>query len=108
MSILKMKLIKPVNSRLPISFTGFTALSENLFLVMLVTSVSFKKREPTIAKLMSNVSFDVDVMNGLLAWKKDKGASAEEAAVRFLNTQKSTWSSWVSDGARKKLSAIIK
>jgi len=76
--------------------------------VLTVVTSAFKKREPTIAKLMSNVSFDVDVMNGLLAWKKDKGASAEEAAVRFLNTQKSTWSSWVSDGARKKLSAIIK
>ena len=76
--------------------------------VLTVVTSAFKKREPTIAKLMSNVSFDVDVMNGLLAWKKDKGASAEEAAVRFLNTQKSTWSNWVSDGARKKLSAIIK
>ena len=76
--------------------------------VLTVVTSAFKKREPAIAKLMSNVSFDVDVMNGLLAWKKDKGASAEEAAVRFLNTQKSTWSNWVSDGARKKLSAIIK
>ena len=76
--------------------------------VLTVVTSAFKKREPTIAKLMSNVSFDVDVMNGLLAWKKDKGASAEEAAVRFLKTQKNTWSNWVSDGARKKLSAIIK
>ena len=33
---------------------------------------------------MSKVSFDVDVMNGVLAWRKAKGASAEEAAVRFL------------------------
>ena len=76
--------------------------------VLTVVTSAFKKREPAIAKLMSKVSFDVEVMNGLLAWKKDKGASAEEAAVRFLNTQKSTWTNWVNDGAHKKLSAIIK
>ncbi len=76
--------------------------------VLTVITSAFKKREPTIAQMMSNVSFDVDVMNGLLAWKKEKGASAEEAAVRFLTQEKATWSKWVNDDARKKLSAILK
>ena len=47
-------------------------------------------------------------MNEVLAWRKAKGASAEEAAVRFLSTQSKIWSAWVSDDARKKLSALIK
>jgi glycine betaine/proline transport system substrate-binding protein len=76
--------------------------------VLTVITSDFKKREPAIAKLMSNVTFDVGVMNGLLAWKKDKGASAEEAAVRFLTQEKATWSKWVNEAARKKLSAILK
>jgi glycine betaine/proline transport system substrate-binding protein len=76
--------------------------------VLTVVTADFKKREPAAAKLMSNVSFDVNVMNSLLAWKKEKGASAEEAAVRFLTQEKETWSKWVSDEARKKLSAILR
>jgi len=56
---------------------------------------------------MSKVSFDVNTMNGLLAWKKEKKASAEEAAVRFLTQEKATWANWVSADARKKLGAIL-
>ncbi|MBO03984.1 MAG: hypothetical protein CL731_03080 [Chloroflexi bacterium] len=75
---------------------------------MTVVTAALKEREPEVAKLMSKVSFDVDVMNEVLAWRKAKGASAEEAAVRFLSTQSKIWSAWVSDDARKKLSALIK
>ena len=76
--------------------------------VLTVVTAAFKKRESAIAELMSKVSFNVDTMNGLLAWKKDQKASAEEAAVRFLNQEKGTWSKWVNADARKKLSAILK
>jgi len=76
--------------------------------VLTVVTAAFKKREPAIVDMMSKVTFEVDTMNGLLAWKKDKGASAEEAAVRFLNQEKGTWSKWVNSDARKKLSAILK
>ena len=73
-----------------------------------MVTAAFKKREPAIAELMSKVSFDVNTMNGLLAWKKEKKASAEEAAVRFLTQEKATWANWVSADARKKLGAILK
>lgn len=76
--------------------------------VLTVSTAALNKREPDIAELMSKVSFDVDVMSGLLAWQEDNGASAEEAAVRFLTTETDTWSKWVNDGAREKLSAILK
>ena len=76
--------------------------------VLTVVTAAFKKREPAIAELMSKVSFDVDTMNGILAWKKEKKASATEAAVRFLTQEKDTWSKWVNAEARKKLSAILK
>ena len=75
--------------------------------VLTVVTAAFKKREPAIAELMSKVSFDVNTMNGLLAWKKEKKASAEEAAVRFLTQEKATWANWVSADARKKLGAIL-
>ena len=57
---------------------------------------------------MSNVSFDVDLLSGLLAWQEENSASAEEAAVYFLSTQSDIWSQWVSDAAGEKLSALIK
>lgn len=75
--------------------------------VLTVVTADFKESHPEIAELMSKVSFDVDLMNQLLAWKKDNGASAEETAVRFLTNNKDVWSEWISDEARGKLANFL-
>ena len=76
--------------------------------VLTVTTADFAAREPEIAALMRNVSFDVDLLSALLAWKDDNGASAEEAAVYFITTQSDVWSQWVSDDARARLAPFIR
>lgn len=76
--------------------------------VLTVATTDFAQREPEIAELMSKVSFDVDLLSNLLAWKQDNGASAEEAAVHFITTQSDVWSQWLNDAAREKLAAFIK
>lgn len=76
--------------------------------VLTVATADLAKREPEIAELMSNVSFDIDILNGILAWQDENGASAEEAAVHFLTNYTDVWSGWISDDARGKLSALLK
>ena len=76
--------------------------------VLTVATSALSEREPAIAELMSKVSFEIDVMNSVLAWADDNGASSEEAAVYFIANNSDIWSGWVSDDARGKLSAFVK
>ena len=74
-----------------------------------VTSITsdFAEREPEIAELMSNVTFDVDTMNALLSWKTENSASADETAAYFLQNYSDVWSEWISDAARDNLSGLL-
>lgn len=76
--------------------------------VLTVATTELNEREPDIATLMSNISFDIDTLNTVLAWQDGEGASAEEAAVYFLSNYSDTWSAWVDDSARENLAALIK
>lgn len=76
--------------------------------VVTAVTTDFAKREPEVIELMKNVSFTNAQMGEVLAWKKDNKASAEEAAVHFLNSYKDVWSGWINDDAKKNLSAILK
>ncbi len=66
------------------------------------------KKNPDVFSLMTKLSFTNQQMGEVLAWKQDNKASTEEAAVHFLTKYKSVWAGWLSDDAKKKLSAIIK
>jgi glycine betaine/proline transport system substrate-binding protein len=63
---------------------------------------------PDAAELMKNVSFTNKQMGEVLAWKEDNRASADEAAVYFIQNYKDVWSKWLNDDARKKLSSLLK
>ncbi len=76
--------------------------------VLTVATAALAEREPEIAELMGNVSFEVGLLSGILAWQEEKGASAEEAAVYFLSTRSDVWSQWIDDSAREKLAQFIK
>lgn len=76
--------------------------------VLTVATTKFAEREPDIAALMSKVSFDVNLLSKLLAWKEANSASSEEAAVHYLTTNSQIWSKWLNDAARKKLAKFIK
>ncbi len=74
-----------------------------------VTGVTndFSKKNPEITELMSKVSFTNDQLNELLAWKKDNTASAEEAAVRYIQNNSGIWGGWLNEAARVKLASLI-
>lgn len=76
--------------------------------VLTVATAALAEREPEVAALMKNVSFDVVLLSNLLAWKDAESASAEETAVYFLQNHSDVWSAWLNDDARGKLAALIK
>lgn len=76
--------------------------------VFTVATSALAEREPEIDALMSNLSFDIDVLNSVLAWADENGASTEEAAVYFITNNSDIWSGWINDSAREKLAALIK
>jgi glycine betaine/proline transport system substrate-binding protein len=76
--------------------------------VWTVVTTEFSKEKPEVAAMLSQLTFGVDEMSGILAWQDANGASAEEAAVNFLLTNKETWASWLNDSAKEKLSKILK
>ncbi|MGI9422921.1 MAG: ABC transporter substrate-binding protein [Hyphomicrobiaceae bacterium] len=63
---------------------------------------------PAVFALMKNVAFTNAQMGEVLAWKQDKKASADEAAVYFLTKYKSVWGGWLNDEAKNKLAAVLK
>ncbi|MGR3779963.1 MAG: glycine betaine ABC transporter substrate-binding protein [Albimonas sp.] len=63
--------------------------------VKTVVTTDFADKHPQAAAFMSNLSFTNDQMNGLLAWMDENEATAEEAAVHFLTTEKDLWMSWI-------------
>ena len=75
-----------------------------------VTGVTnaFAKKNPEINDLMSKMTFSNLQLNTVLAWKEDNKATAEEAAVTFIQGNSDVWSSWLNDSAKKKLAALIK
>jgi len=75
--------------------------------VLTSVTASFQEREPEAAELMSKVTFETETMSSVLAWKSENNASAEEAAVYFLNTYPDVWSGWLTDAARERLSELL-
>lgn len=76
--------------------------------VATVVTTDFIERAPEAAKLMENVSFTNKQMGEVLAWKKDNRASADEAAVHFIQNYKNVWSTWIDENAKEKLAGLLK
>ena len=77
-------------------------------IVTTVVTDTFAAKNPDVTELMRNLKFSNEQMADVLAWKKEKKASGDEAAVHFLTKYKSVWANWLNDAARKKLAAILK
>lgn len=75
----------------------------------ILTSVTttFGDREPEVAEMLGNMTFKTSTMSGLLAWKDENDASAEETAVYFLSTNSDEWATWLNDSAKDNLASIL-
>ena len=72
-----------------------------------VVTSDLAEREPEAFELMQNLTFDNDVMSGLLAWHTDNEASVDEAVVYFLQNNQEEWMSWLSEDARANLQGMF-
>lgn len=75
--------------------------------VLTSVTADFQDRQPAVAAMLEAMTFDVDVMNGLLAWMDDNNATSEEAAVYFVTEMPDVWSGWLDDDARERLSVLL-
>jgi glycine betaine/proline transport system substrate-binding protein len=75
--------------------------------ILTAVTTDFQEREPAVAEMLSHLSFDVDTMSSVLAWKDANSASGQEAAVYYLTNNTEVWSEWLNDEAREKLAAVI-
>lgn len=75
--------------------------------VLTSVTTTFSQREPEIVELMKKVSFTNEQMGKILAWREDKKASADEAAVYFLTNYKEVWGAWLNEAAKTKLAALL-
>lgn len=75
----------------------------------ILTSVTtdFQEREPEVAEMLSQLTFQTSTMSAILAWMDANNASGEEAAVYYLSNNSDEWSTWLNDSARKNLAAIL-
>ena len=76
--------------------------------VVTAVSAAFMEREPEVTELLKNVTFTNAQMGEVLAWQDNNNASYEEAAVYFLSTYPEVWGDWINDGAKEKLSVLLK
>ncbi|MDI9244170.1 ABC transporter substrate-binding protein [Marinobacter sp. CHS3-4] len=75
--------------------------------ILTAVTTNFSDREPDVAEMLGNMSFKTSTMSGLLAWKDENDASAEETAVYFLSNNTDEWGAWINDAARNNLSAVL-
>jgi glycine betaine/proline transport system substrate-binding protein len=76
--------------------------------VLTVVTDSFASENPEVTDMLSKMQFTNEQMNGVLAWQEENNASADEAAVYFLTTNKDIWADWLNDAAKEKLAALLK
>lgn len=76
--------------------------------ILTIVTKAFSESHPDETELMSNVAFKTETMSSLLAWQDENNATAEEAAVYYLQNNQDEWSGWLNDSASEKLSELLK
>lgn len=72
-----------------------------------VTTSTFQETNPEVFEFLQNMTFKTSDMSGVLAWKDENNASADEAAVYYLNNFQNEWESWLNDRARTNLASLL-
>jgi len=70
-------------------------------------NADFAKQAPEIIDILEKATFPIEEVNKTLAYMTDEGASAAQAANRFLKEKGNIWHGWVSGEARAKIEASL-
>ncbi len=76
--------------------------------ILTIVTNEFNDSHPDETALLSNITFTSDLMSELLAWQDENNATAEEAAVYYLQNNKEVWAGWLNDDAKEKLANLLK
>lgn len=76
--------------------------------ILTAVTTDFQEREPEVANMLSQLSFQASVMSSLLAWKDENNASGQETTVHYLQNYSDEWSEWLNDEAKSNLANLIK
>lgn len=82
--------------------TGFPAAP-----VLTAVTTDFSEQHPEITEFLSNMTFEVETMNEIVAWMEENSASGAEGAVYFLTNHQDTWSDWLNEAARQNLQQVL-
>ena len=63
--------------------------------VSITVNTEFRDQAPSIIKFLNAYQLDADVISESLAYMRESGASAEEAAIRWLSGNPDVWRAWV-------------
>jgi glycine betaine/proline transport system substrate-binding protein len=70
-------------------------------------TASLVDRAPELVSFLEKMNVGTDELNKTAAFMESEGASAEEAAVWYLNTYPDKWQSWVNDDAKANIEAAL-
>lgn len=76
--------------------------------ILTIVTKDFSESHPEETELLTNITFTSDLMSSLLAWQDENNATAEEAAVYYLQNNTDVWSKWLNDGAKENLANLLK
>ncbi len=68
---------------------------------------SLMERAPEVADFLGNVFLGALPLGELATWKNDNNAEWRDAAVHWLKTNESTWTSWVTSDAAENLKEAL-
>jgi glycine betaine/proline transport system substrate-binding protein len=66
-----------------------------------------KEKAPDVAVFLSKMQVPNDEISAVLAWGDDNGATAEEVATYFLQTNEAIWTEWVPADVAEKVKASL-
>ncbi len=75
--------------------------------VLTLATTGFVEAAPEAFAFIESVTVPNDVINSVLAWQEDNQASAEGAALHFLETYPEVWTSWVPAEVAEKVKAAL-
>lgn len=76
--------------------------------IEIVVQKGFPERAPKVAKFLKNYHTTSAIANEALVFMQDTGASAHEAAIKFLKENEALWTEWVPEDVAEKVKKEIK
>lgn len=75
--------------------------------VLTLATRRFAEAAPDAFGFVSSVSVPTEVINAVLAWQEDNQATAEDAALYFLETYPELWTAWVPGEVADRVKAAL-